>query len=105
MLVIARALTPAEAAVTPLPVSTEGIPNDHLNYAVTWFSLAAVWRFRPFFLEHQRILQGDSPDLIAGFVVGALSVLRRRRTRDETSTEADMVAVTAAHGAVPGAPV
>jgi surfeit locus 1 family protein len=50
VLVIARALTPAEAAVTPLPVSTEGIPNDHLNYAVTWFSLAAVWLGMTLFL-------------------------------------------------------
>jgi surfeit locus 1 family protein len=29
--------------VTPLPVDTSGIPNDHLQYAITWFSLAAVW--------------------------------------------------------------
>jgi len=29
--------------ITPLPVGTQGIPNNHLNYAVTWFSLAAVW--------------------------------------------------------------
>ncbi|NKX43685.1 SURF1 family protein [Roseicyclus persicicus] len=43
VLVIARSLDPAEAGVTPLPVGTEGIPNDHLNYAITWFSLAAVW--------------------------------------------------------------
>ena len=28
--------------VTPLPVSVN-IPNDHLNYAITWFSLALVW--------------------------------------------------------------
>ncbi len=30
-------------AVTPLPVDSAGIPNDHLQYAVTWFGLAAVW--------------------------------------------------------------
>ncbi len=29
--------------IEPFPVSTEGIPNDHLNYAITWFLLAAVW--------------------------------------------------------------
>lgn len=25
------------------PVSSAGIPNDHRNYAITWFSLAAIW--------------------------------------------------------------
>ena len=29
--------------VTPLPVDTAAIPNDHLGYAITWFSLAIVW--------------------------------------------------------------
>ena len=28
---------------TPWPVDTAGIPNDHLQYAITWFSLAAIW--------------------------------------------------------------
>lgn len=43
LLVIARTMTPASDHVTPLPVDTSGIPNDHLQYAVTWFSLAVVW--------------------------------------------------------------
>ncbi|MBI6628947.1 SURF1 family protein [Pontibaca salina] len=30
-------------AVTALPVDTRGIPNDHLQYAITWFSLALIW--------------------------------------------------------------
>ena len=29
--------------VTPWPVDSAGIPNDHLQYAITWFSLAAIW--------------------------------------------------------------
>lgn len=29
--------------VSPRPINAAGIPNDHLEYAVTWFSLAAVW--------------------------------------------------------------
>ncbi|MFV0358658.1 SURF1 family protein [Tropicimonas sp.] len=29
--------------VTPLPVDSAGIPNNHLGYAVQWFGLAAVW--------------------------------------------------------------
>ena len=30
-------------AVSPMPVDTARIPNDHLQYAITWFSLAAIW--------------------------------------------------------------
>ena len=41
-LVVARDV-PGSLAVTPLPVTTENIPNDHLQYAVTWFSLAVIW--------------------------------------------------------------
>lgn len=43
VLVVARALSVPEQSVTPLPVDTGGIPNDHLSYAITWFSLAAIW--------------------------------------------------------------
>ncbi len=41
VLVIATSET--DHAVTPLPVDTSGIPNDHLQYAITWFSLAVIW--------------------------------------------------------------
>jgi surfeit locus 1 family protein len=34
---------PTGAAIEPMPVDSSGIPNDHMNYAITWFSLAAVW--------------------------------------------------------------
>lgn len=43
LLVIARNMSPADPGVTPLPVDTSGIPNDHLQYAITWYSLAVVW--------------------------------------------------------------
>ena len=43
LLVVAREVTPGDASVTPLPVDTGDIPNDHLEYALTWFSLAAIW--------------------------------------------------------------
>ncbi|WP_210877539.1 SURF1 family protein [Roseovarius autotrophicus] len=43
VLVVARALSVPEVGVSPLPVNTGGIPNDHLSYAITWFSLAAIW--------------------------------------------------------------
>ncbi len=42
-LIVAREIKASPYSTTPLPVGTEGIPNDHLNYAITWFSLAAVW--------------------------------------------------------------
>lgn len=42
-LVVMRSTSEAAPPVTPLPVSTSGIPNDHLQYAITWFGLALVW--------------------------------------------------------------
>lgn len=41
VMIVARA--PTDPDVTPLPVDSAGIPNDHLQYAVTWFGLAVVW--------------------------------------------------------------
>ena len=41
VLIIAKSET--DPRVTPMPVDTAGIPNDHLQYAITWFSLAAIW--------------------------------------------------------------
>ena len=29
--------------VEAFPVTSSGIPNDHLNYAITWFLFATVW--------------------------------------------------------------
>ncbi|WP_068241264.1 SURF1 family protein [Tritonibacter horizontis] len=40
LLVVAREGT---RVPTPLPVTTEGIPNNHLQYAITWFLLALIW--------------------------------------------------------------
>ncbi|MFC3614039.1 SURF1 family protein [Lutimaribacter marinistellae] len=53
VLVILRSQT--DPAITPLPVDTAGIPNDHLHYAVTWFGLALVWlAMTIFFLRRNR---------------------------------------------------
>lgn len=41
VLLVARSAT--DPGIRPLPVDAHGIPNDHLQYAVTWFSLAAIW--------------------------------------------------------------
>ena len=42
VLIIARTIEPGFGP-RPMPVGTEGIPNDHLQYAGTWFSLAFIW--------------------------------------------------------------
>ncbi len=43
VLVVQRDPTPLDGAVEPMPVDTASIPNDHLQYAVTWYLLALVW--------------------------------------------------------------
>ncbi len=43
VLVVQWSAEPSDPAVIAIPVDTAHIPNDHLNYAITWFSLAAVW--------------------------------------------------------------
>lgn len=41
LLIVARSDT--GDGVTPVPVDSATIPNDHLQYAITWFLLALVW--------------------------------------------------------------
>ncbi len=43
LLIVARSMDPAEPGITPLPVDTATIPNDHFGYAMQWFGLAVVW--------------------------------------------------------------
>jgi len=55
ILVVARKLSVSEPGVEPLPLDISGIPNDHLNYAITWYSLALVWlAMTGFFLWRMR---------------------------------------------------
>ncbi|WP_339640142.1 SURF1 family protein [Jannaschia helgolandensis] len=49
VMVVARDVTPP-AGPTPVPVGVEGIPNNHLGYAVQWFGLALVWLGMTLFL-------------------------------------------------------
>ena len=41
--IAARSDPSAPAGLTAVPVSSADIKNDHLGYAITWFSLAAIW--------------------------------------------------------------
>ncbi len=43
VLVVLRDAPEPPLGATPWPVDTAGIPNDHAQYAITWFSLAGVW--------------------------------------------------------------
>ncbi|MCQ0968936.1 SURF1 family protein (plasmid) [Paracoccus sp. TK19116] len=43
ILVVARAVEGDAQGVEPIPIGIEGIPNNHLSYAVQWFMIAAVW--------------------------------------------------------------
>ncbi|MFK7751896.1 MAG: SURF1 family protein [Sedimentitalea sp.] len=43
VLIIAKTIDPQLFSTTPMPVDTAAIPNNHLQYAITWFSLALIW--------------------------------------------------------------
>jgi surfeit locus 1 family protein len=59
-MVVASATTPSDPRLTALPVETSGIKNDHLEYAITWFSLALVWAIMTFFLIFRTTRQKDA---------------------------------------------
>ncbi len=42
-LIVARHTDGEIAQMEPIPVDSSDIPNDHLGYAITWFSLAICW--------------------------------------------------------------
>lgn len=43
VLIILRETSETNPPVTPLPIDGAAIPNDHLEYVVTWYGLAIVW--------------------------------------------------------------
>ena len=43
VLIVTRVETPQPEALLPLPLDTSTIPNNHLEYIITWYGLAAVW--------------------------------------------------------------
>ncbi|WP_370402244.1 SURF1 family protein [Sulfitobacter sp. JB4-11] len=61
ILIVASAVSQDDPAVAPFPVDTSRIPNDHLQYAVTWFSLAAIWvAMSVFFIMRRRAPRPES---------------------------------------------
>ncbi len=50
VLVVVRDTSAPLPQLDPMPVDTSGIPNDHLNYAITWYALAVVWAGMTLFL-------------------------------------------------------
>jgi len=43
VMIVARSITPQRPELMALPITPERIPNNHFQYALTWFSLAFVW--------------------------------------------------------------
>ncbi len=43
VLIIAAKVTPPSQSIVPLPITSEGVPNRHLEYVITWFSFALIW--------------------------------------------------------------
>ncbi|MBL3701895.1 SURF1 family protein [Sulfitobacter sp. BDSS02] len=53
VLLVAR--TQTDPGLDPMPIGTANIPNDHLQYAITWFSLALIWvAMTVFFIRRPR---------------------------------------------------
>ena len=60
VLIVARSVSGTDPRATPLPVTSVGIPNNHLGYAVQWFGLAIVWAgMTAFFLWRMRRGRGE----------------------------------------------
>lgn len=60
LMVVTTAANPADPRLTPLPVNTSTIKNDHFEYAVTWFLLALVWAIMSLYLILRTLRQKDA---------------------------------------------
>lgn len=53
IMIVVRTSTAQDPRITPLPINTANIKNDHLEYAITWFLLALVWAVMSLVLIHR----------------------------------------------------
>tara|TARA_R110002094_G_scaffold221475_1_gene196294 strand:- start:640 stop:1314 length:675 start_codon:yes stop_codon:yes gene_type:complete len=60
ILIVARDVSFEDGDVTPFPVDTARIPNDHLQYAITWFSLALIWLAMSVYFLRRRAPKSES---------------------------------------------
>lgn len=63
--VILRSSTETSPPARITPLDTAGVPDNHLNYAITWFSLALIW---------------------AGMTAVLLRRIRRQRAQEKAAT-------------------
>ena len=59
VLVVLSAASEYDERLSPLPVDTRNIKNDHLEYAITWFLLAVVWLSMTIFYVARSMRQKD----------------------------------------------
>jgi len=50
LMIVSSRTAPSDPRLSPLPVNTSTIKNDHWEYAVTWFLLAIVWAIMSLYL-------------------------------------------------------
>lgn len=60
VLLVVRNSSQTDNGLTPLPVDTSGIPNDHFEYAVTWYGLCIVWLMMSGLLVWRQIRKNES---------------------------------------------
>lgn len=60
LLVVGEQASGPEGEITALPVNTTSISNNHLQYAITWFSLAVVWLTMTGFLIWRVTRRGEA---------------------------------------------
>lgn len=60
VLVIAETVSEPDLGVTPVPIDTSDIPNNHLGYMIQWFGLAMVWAVMSGWLAFRTLRKEDT---------------------------------------------